>query len=132
MTYSCLGIHKSSTVQRYRIYRLTKYIRHMFTTENPRETYLSRWNEFLIVKYTYWFVSLCSSHSPFMRGIVVFLKKGVNGKWRVATFMKSCDVYEKLRLIWKMMTVMESCDFYERWRHFWKIVTFPKFCNPLR
>ena len=36
MTYGCLGIHQSSTFQRYHIYRLIEYIRHMFTMESPR------------------------------------------------------------------------------------------------
>ena len=30
----CLGIHQSSTVQTYQIYRLTEYIRYMFTMES--------------------------------------------------------------------------------------------------
>ena len=50
----------------------------------------------------------------------------MNGKWRVATFMKSCDFYEMLRLIWKVVTFMKSCDFYEKLWLLWKVVTFMK------
>lgn len=53
-------------------------------------------------------------------------KKGVNGKWRVATFMKSCDFYEMLRLWWKVVTFMKSCNFYEKLWLLWKVVTFMK------
>ena len=36
VTHSCLGIHQSSTVQTYHIYRVTDYIRLMFTTKSLR------------------------------------------------------------------------------------------------
>ena len=53
-------------------------------------------------------------------------KKGVNGKWRVATFMKSYDFYEMLRLWWKVVTFMKSYNFYEKLWLLWKVVIFMK------
>ena len=141
MTYGCLGIHQSSTFQRYRIYRLIEYIRHIFTTESPRENLLiqmhlilafkvhilvrfSVFDSFPIHAGDWWILKRCEwkmKSCDFYEELWLL--------WNVATFMKSCDFYEKLRLLWKVMTFMESCDFYERWRPFWKIVTFPKVCD---
>ena len=36
----CSGIHQSSTVKRYKIYRLTEYIQYMFTTKSLKENLL--------------------------------------------------------------------------------------------
>ena len=118
-----LSRHQSSTVQRYRIYRLTEYIRHMFTTESPRGNLLAI-NSYLWSTHTCSFLCLrVIPHS--CRGLLDF-KKGVNEKWRVVTFMKSCDFYEMLRLWWKVVTFMKSCNFYEKLWLLWKVVTFMK------
>ena len=141
MTYGCLGIHQSSTVQRYRIYRLTEYIRHMFTTESPRGNLLIQMQLILACKVHILVRFSIFELFPIHVGDCWVLKR-YEWKmkscdfyeelwilWNVATFMKSCDFYEKLKLLWKVVTFMESCDFYERWRPFWKIVTFPKVCD---
>ena len=52
VTYGCLGIHKSSTVQRYQIYRLIEYIRHMFTTESSKGNLLIQMRLILFVQIT--------------------------------------------------------------------------------
>ena len=141
MTYGCLGIHQSSTVQRYHIYRLTEYIRHMFTMESPRGNLLIQMQLILACKVHILVRFFVFESFPIHAGDCWILKR-CEWKmkscdfyeelwllWNVATFMKSCDFYEKLRLLWKVVTFMESCDFYERWRPFWKIVTFPKVCD---
>ena len=143
MTYGCLGIHQSSTVQRYRIYRLTEYIRHMFTTESPRGNLLIQMQLILACKVHILVRFFVFESFPIHAGDCwIFFKKRCEWKmkscdfyeelwllWNVATLMKSRDFYEKLWLLWKVVTFMESCDFYERWRPFWKIVTFPKVCD---
>ena len=135
MTYGCLGIHQSSTVQRYHIYRLTEYIRHMFTTESPRGNLLIQMQLILACKVhilvrffvfesfpihvgDYWILKRCEWK---MKSCDFY--KELRLLWNVATFMKSCDFYEKLRILWKVV------NFMERWRPFSKIVTFPKVCD---
>ena len=141
MTYGCLGIHQSSTVQRYRIYRLTEYIRQMFTTESPRGNLLIQMQLILACKVDILVRFFVFESFPIHAGDCWILKmcewkmkscdfyEELRLLWNVATFMKSCDFYEKLWLLWKVVTFMESCDFYERWGHLWKIVTFPKVCD---
>ena len=128
MTYGCLGIHQSSTVQRYRIYRLTEYIRHMFTTKSPRGNLLIQMQLILACKVHIFVRFFVLESFPIHAGDCWVLK-GVNGKWRVATFMKSCDFDEKLRLLWRVVTFIKSCDFYEKLWLLWKVVTFPKDCD---
>ena len=130
MTYGCLGIHQNSTAQRYRIYRLTEYIRHMFTTESPRGNLLILMQLILACK-VHILVRFYVFESFPIHARDCWISKRCD---RVASFMKSCDFYEMLQLLWKVvtwkgMTFMESCDFYERWRPLWKIVTFPKVCD---
>ena len=141
MTYDFLGIHKSLTVQRYRIYRLTEYIRRMFTTESPRGNLLIQMQLILACKVHILVCFFVFESFPIHAGDCLILKR-CEWKmkscdfyeelwllWNVTTFMKNCDFYEKLWILWKVVTFMECCDFYERWRPFWKIVTFPKVCD---
>ena len=135
MTYGCLGIHQSSTVQRYRIYRLTEYIRRMFTTESPRGNLIIQMQLILACKVHILVRFFVFESFPIHAGDCCILKKvwmenvELRLLWRVVTFMKCCDFDEKLQFLWKVVTFMESCDFYERWRPFWKIETFPKVCD---
>ena len=147
MTYGCLGIHKSSTVQRYRIYRLTEYIRHMFTMKSPRGNLLIQMQLILACKVNILVRFFVFESFPIHVGDCWILKRWMENEelrllWRVVTFMKcfdfyeklwilrkSCDFYEKLWLLWKIATFMKSCDLYERWWPFRKIVTFPKVCD---
>ena len=130
MTYGCLGIHQSSTFQRYHIYRLIEYIRHIFTTESPKGNILIQMQLIVACKSTHTFPFLCLRVIPHScGGLLDFENVWMENEelrllWRVVTFMKCCDFYEKLWLLWKVATFMKSCDFYERWRPFWKIVTF--------
>lgn len=123
MTYGCLGIHQNSTVQRYRIYQLTEYIRHMFTTKSPRENLLIQMQLILACKVHILVRFFVFKSFPIHAGDCCILKKGVNGKWRVATFMKSCDFYEML------LTLMKSCDFYRKLWLLWKVTTILKDCD---
>ena len=135
VTYGCLGIHQSSTVQRYHIYRLTEYIRHMFTMESPRGNLLIQMQLILACKVHILVHFFVFESFPIHAGDCWILKKvwmeieELRLLWRVVTFMKCWNFYERLWILWKVATFMESCDFYERWRPFWKIVTFPKVCN---
>ena len=135
VTYGCLGIHQSSTVQRYHIYRLTEYIRHMFTTESPRRNLHIQMQLILACKVHILVRFFVFESFPIHAGDCLILKKvwmkneELRFLWRVVTFMKCCNFYEKLWLLWKVVTFMENCDFYERWRPFWKIVTFSKVCD---
>ena len=49
--------------------------------------------------------------------------------WRVVTFIKCCDFYEKLWILWKVATFMKSCDIYGRLWLLWKVTTFLKDCD---
>ena len=122
MTYGCLGINQSSTVQRYSIYRLTEYIRHMFTTESPRGNLLIQIQLIHACKVHILLRFFVFESFPIQAGDCWIWKRC---EWK----MKSCDFYEELWLLWNVATFMKSCDFYERWRPFWKIVTFPKVCD---
>ena len=119
MTYDFLGIHQSSTVQRYRIYRLTEHIRHMFTTESPRGNLLIQMQ--LII----------TSKVHILVRFFVFESFTIHaGDWwilkRCEWKMKSCDFYEELWLLWNVVTFMKSCYFYEKLWLLWKVVTFMK------
>ena len=141
MTYDFLGIHQSSTVQRYRIYRLTEHIRHMFTTESPRGKLLIQMQLILACKvYILVHFSVFESF-PIHAGDCWILKR-CEWKmkscdfyeelwllWNVATFMKSCEFYEKLWLLWKVVTFMKSCDFYGKLLLLWKVTTVLKDCD---
>ena len=141
MTYRCLGIHQSSTVQRYHIYRLTEYIRHMFTTESPRGNLLIQMQLILACKVHILVCFFVFESFPIHAGdcwILIWCERKIKScnfyeelwlLWNIATLKKSCEFYEKLWFLWKVVTFMESFDFYERWRPFWKIVTFPKVCD---
>ena len=143
----CLGIHQSSTVQRYHIYRLTEYIRHMFIKESPRGNLLIQMQLILSCKVHILVRLFVFESFPIHAGDCWILKR-CEWKmkscdfyeelwllWNVATFMKSCHFYEKLRLLWKVVTFMKSCDFYEELRLLWKlwllweVVTFPNGCH---
>ena len=122
VTYGYLGIHQSSTVQRYCIYQLTEYIRHMFTTESLRGNLLIQMQLLVACKVHILVRFFVFESFPIHAGDCWILKRC---EWK----MKSCDFYEELWLLWNVATFMKSCDFYERWRPFWKIVTFPKVCD---
>ena len=135
MTYSCLGIHQSSTVQRYRIYRLTEYIRHMFTMESPRGNLLIQMQLILACKVHILVRFFVFESFPIHAGDCCILKKvwmeneELRLLWRVVTFMKCCDFYEKFWLLWKVATFMKSCDFYGKLWLLWKMTTFLKDCG---
>ena len=135
MTYGCLGIHQSSTVQRYRIYRLTEYIRHMFTTESPRGNLLIQMQLILackvhilvrfsvfesfpihagdcwVLKRCEWKMKSCDFYKEFwlLWNVATLMKSCL--LWKVAIFMKSYDFYGKLWLLWKVTTILKDCDF---------------------
>ena len=119
VSYGCLGIHQSSTVQRYHIYQLTEYIRHMFTTETPRGNLLIQMQLILACKVHILVCFSVSESFPIHAGACWVLKRC---EWK----MKSCDFYEKLRLWWKVVTFMKSCNSYEKLWLLWKVVTFMK------
>ena len=135
MTYGCLGIHQSSTVQRYHIYRLTEYIRHMFTMESPRGNLLIQMQLILACKVHILVHFFVFESFPIHAGDCWILKKvwmeneELRLLWRVVTFMKCCDFDEKLWLLWKVATSMKSNDYYEKLRLLWRVVTFMKIYN---
>ena len=119
MTYGCLGIHQSSTVQRYHIYRLTEYIRHMFTMESPRGNLLIQMQLILACKVHMLVCFSVFESFPIHAGDYWILKRC---EWK----MKSCDFYEEFWLLWKVATFVKSCNFYEKLWLLWKVVTFMK------
>ena len=116
VTYGCLGIYQRLTVQRYHIYRFDRVYPTYVHYEKSKGNVLIQMQLILACKVhivVYFFVlGSFSIHAG-----DCWVLKGVNGKWRVVTFMKS------------YVTLMKSCDFYERWWPFQKIVTFPKICD---
>ena len=122
MTYGSLGIHQSSAVQRYRIYRLTKYIRHMFTKKSPRGNLLIQMQLILACKVHILVRFFVFESFPIHAGDCWILKRC---EWK----MKSCDFYEELWLLWNVATFMKSCDFYEKLWLLWKVTTFLKDCD---
>ena len=135
MTYGCLSIHQSSTVQRYRIYRLTEYIRHMFTMESPRGNLLIQMQLILACKVRILVRFFVFESFPIHAGDCWILKKvwmeneELRLLWRVVTFMKCCDFDEKLWLLWKVAIFMKSCDFYGKLWLLWKVTTILKDCD---
>ena len=131
MTYGCLGIHQSSTVQRYRIYRLIGYIRYMFTTKSPRGNLLIQMQLILACKVQIFVQFFVFESFPVHAGDCWILKKvwmkneELRLLWRVVTFMKCCDFYEKLLLLWKVVTFMKGDDLSKRLWLFQRFVTFP-------
>ena len=128
MTYGCLCIHQSLTVQRYHIYRLTEYIRHMFTTKSPRGNLLIQMQLILACKVHILVHFFFFEPSPIHAGDWWILKRC---EWK----MKSCDFYEELWLLWNVATFMKSCnfmkscDFYGKLWLLWKVTTFLKDCD---
>ena len=106
MTYGCLVILKSSSVQRYCISWLTKYIWHIFTMESFRENLLIEIQ--LIIG--------CKVH--ILVRFFVFdsfpIHAGGFGFWEVWIKIFSCDFYDELSLWWKVTTFIKSYDFYNR------------------
>jgi len=85
VTYGCLSIHQSSTVQRYRIYRLIEYIRNMFTTESSTGNQLIQMQLILACKvHIRPCIPLYYNHSPLMWGIVGYIESlmGNGGKMK--------------------------------------------------
>ena len=117
MTYGCLGIHQSSTVQRYHIYQLTEYIRYMFTMESP--SLLIQIQLILACKVHILVRFFVFESFPIHAGYCWILKRC---EWK----MKSCDFYEELWLLWNVATLMKSCDFNEKLWFLWKVVTLWK------
>ena len=117
----CLGIHQSSTVQRYQIDRLTEYIRYMFTMESSKGNPLIQRQS--ILNY--------ESHSF---SCILLGFKGVNRKWRVVTLLKSCDYVEGLWTLWKVVSFLKDCDRLKGYAFskvlwpFWKVVFFLEGC----
>ena len=135
MTYGCLVIHQRSTVQRYRIYRLTEYIWHIFTTESPRGNLLIQMQLILSCKVHILVCFIVFESFPIHAGDCWILKKvwmkneELRLLWRVVTFMKCCDFDENLWLLWKVAIFMKSCDFYGKLWLLWKVTTFLKDCD---
>ena len=119
VTYGYLGIHQSSTVQRYCIYQLTEYIRHMFTTESPRGNLLIQMQLILACKVHILVCFFVFESLPIHAGDYWVLKRC---EWK----MKSCDFYEELWLLWNVATFMKSCEFYEKLWLLWKVAIFMK------
>ena len=116
VTCGCQGINQTSTVQRYRIYQLTKYVRHMFTIESTRGNLLIQMQLILACKihiFVHFFVLESFPHS--CMGLLGFKMY----EWK----MKSCDFYE-VSLLWKVATFMKSCDFYKKLWLLWKVLIF--------
>ena len=132
MTYGFLGIHQSSTAQRYRIYRLTEYIRHMFTTESPRVNLLIQMQLILACKVHILVHFSVFESFPHSCGVLLGFKKvwmeneELRLLWRVVTFMKCCDFYEKLQFLWKVAIFMKSYDFYGKLWLLLKVTIFLK------
>ena len=107
-------------------YRLTEYIRHMFTTESPRRNLLIQMQLILACKVHILVHFFVFESFPIHAGDCWILKKvwmeneELRLLWRVVTFMKCCDFDEKL---W---TFMRSCNFYEKLWFLWEVVTFMK------
>ena len=135
VTYGCLGIHQRSTVQRYHIYRLTEYIRHMFTTESPRGNLLIQMQLILACKVHILVCFFVFESLPIHARDCCILKKvwmeneELRLSWKVVTFMKCCDFDEKWWLLWKVAIFMKSCDFYGKLWLLWKVTTFLKDCD---
>ena len=112
-----------------KIYRLTEYIWHMFTTESLRGNLLIHMQLILACKVH---ILVCFSvfeSFPIHAGDYWVLKR-CEWKMKVVTFMKSCDFYEKLWLeklwlLWKVVTFMKSDDLSKRLWLFQRFVTFP-------
>ena len=131
MTYGFLGIHQSSTAQRYRIYRLTEYIRHMFTMGSPRGKLLIQMQLILACKLRILVRFFVFESFPIHTGIVGVWKVWMENEelrllWRVVTFMKCCDFYEKLQFLWKVAIFMKSYDFYGKLWLLLKVTIFLK------
>ena len=111
---------------------MTEYIRHMFTTESPRGNLLIQMQLILSCKVHILVCFFVFESFPIHAGDCWILKKvwmeneELRLLWRVVTFMKCCDFYEKLWLLWKVVTFMKSCHFYEKLWLLWKVVTFMK------
>ena len=90
----CLGIPKSSTVQRYQIYRLTKNTRHMFTIESSKGNLLTQMRLILICRSHKFLYNIAIPHScgGFL-GLVdkKWMENGgknMEGKWRASLHFK--------------------------------------------
>ena len=135
MTYGCLDIHQSSTVQIYHIYRLTEYIRHMFTTESPRRNLLIKIQLILACKVHILVRFFVFESFPIHAGDCCILKKvwmeneELRLLWRVVTFMKCCDFDEKSWLFKNVTFFMKICDFYGILWLLWKVTTILKDCD---
>ena len=135
MTYGCLGIHQSLTVQRYRIYRLTEYIRYMFTTESLKGNLLIQMRlTFTYKTHKFFHAYVLNNSLPHSCGGLLGFK-GVNMKWRVVTLLKSCDYVEGLWTLWKVVSFLKSydrlkgCAFSKVLWPFWKVIFFSNDCD---
>ena len=97
----------------------------MFTTESLRGNLLIKMQLILACKVNILVRFFVFESFPIHVGDCWILKRWMENEelrllWRVVTFMKCYDFYEKLWLLWK------SCDFYEKLWLLWKVVTFMK------
>ena len=125
----CLSIQQRSTVQRY---RLTEYIRYIFTVESLMGNLLLQLRLTLLMNHIIFhvyifFLKIVVSYS--CGGLLGF--KGVNRKWKVVTLpkvvtsMKGCVLFKGLWSdIWKVMPFPKCCDLSRRLCYFLRVVTF--------